>query len=185
VSAATGSGRPGGVRWWGAATGARPAGLPGKPLAELGAPIGHGRPLQGQGLLGGQPTELEAFEVAALPGGDDRTGCCLRVQAEPGPGAGGPGAQFDREVGEKHQLVGCPDEVAGHQLIQDRAIRLRHGRMQQRSRADDQHAGRLGLVGRIEAEAEVAVRHPAQFQDLAVGLRRAAPPVPLPLLVDG
>src|SRR5512132_1814377 len=38
----------------------RPADLAGQPPAELLAHIGHGRPLQRQGLLGGQPAELEA-----------------------------------------------------------------------------------------------------------------------------
>jgi hypothetical protein len=43
--------------------------LPLEAVAELGAHVGHGWPLHGQGLLGGQPAELEAQQVAALPAG--------------------------------------------------------------------------------------------------------------------
>jgi hypothetical protein len=48
VSAATGSGRRAGVRWWDAATAAKPAvpDLLAEPLAELLAYVGHGRSLQ-------------------------------------------------------------------------------------------------------------------------------------------
>jgi hypothetical protein len=89
VSAATGSGRLTGVRWSGAATAARPAGAVGR--AARGAARAHRSwpAAPGQGLLGGQPTVVSALDVAAPPGGDDRTSGCLRVQAEPGPGAGG------------------------------------------------------------------------------------------------
>jgi hypothetical protein len=38
-----------------------------QPVAKLGAHPGHGRPLQGQGLLGAQPAESQAQQVAALP----------------------------------------------------------------------------------------------------------------------
>ena len=48
--------------------------------------------LQRQGLLGGQPAKLEARQVAALPAADDRAGGRLRVDADLGPGVGGPGA---------------------------------------------------------------------------------------------
>ena len=95
-------------------------------------------------------------------------GGCLGVEAEPGPGAGGPGAQLDREVGEKHQLVGCPVGVAGHQLIQDRAVRLGDLMVQQRGGGDHQHTGPVVIAGRVKAQAEVAVRHPAGLHHFAV-----------------
>jgi hypothetical protein len=80
-------------------------------------------------------------------------------------------AQLHGEVGHKHQLAGRPVGVAGHQLIQQRPVRLRDPRMQQRGRRDHQHTGRLGVVvGWVQAQAEVAVRHPAGHQDLAVGV---------------
>jgi hypothetical protein len=53
--------------------------LAAEPVAELGAHVGHRRPLQRQRLLAGQPAELEALDVAAVPGGDDRAGGRLRV----------------------------------------------------------------------------------------------------------
>jgi hypothetical protein len=56
----------------------------------------------------------------------------------------------------------------GHKLEQHGAVRLRHGRMQQRMRGDHQHIGRLVVAGRVQAQAEVAVRHPPAHQDLAV-----------------
>ena len=62
------------------------------PVAELAAHVGHRRALQGQGLLGGQPAQPQAWQVAALPAGHYGTGDGLRVDADLGPGAGGPGA---------------------------------------------------------------------------------------------
>jgi hypothetical protein len=62
-----------------------------QPVGKLGPHIGHGRPLQGQGLLGGQPTQPPAREVAALPAGDHRTGGRLRIHPDLAPGVGGPG----------------------------------------------------------------------------------------------
>jgi hypothetical protein len=38
--------------------------------------------------------------------------------------------------------------------------------MQQRGGGDHQHPGRLGVVGRVQAQTEVAVRHPAGHKDL-------------------
>jgi hypothetical protein len=84
------------------------------------------------------------------------------------------------QVRQEHQLMGGPVGVAGHKLLQQGAVRLRHDRMQQGGRGDHQHIGRLGVVGRVEAQAEGAIRHPAGLQDLPVGigakLRRAPPP---------
>src|SRR6266508_3796429 len=77
--------------------------LPAEPLAELLAHIGHGRPLQRQGLLGSQPAEPQPLDVAVSPGGDDRAGGHLRIHAKAGPGAVGPGAQLTGEVGHEHQ----------------------------------------------------------------------------------
>src|SRR5688572_16456605 len=42
--------------------------------------------------------------------------------------------------------------------------------MEQRGGGDHQHTGRLVVVVRVEAQAEVAVGHPAGLQDLAVGV---------------
>jgi NADPH-dependent 2,4-dienoyl-CoA reductase/sulfur reductase-like enzyme len=77
-------------------------------VAELGAHVGHGRPLQGQGVLGGQPAQPQAQQVAALPAGHHRVGGRLWVDSDLGPGVGRPGAQLHGEVGEGHQLPGCP-----------------------------------------------------------------------------
>ena len=57
--------------------------------------------------------------------------------------------------------------MASDKPVQHGAVRLRHGRMQQGGRRYHQHTGRLGVVGRVEAQAEVAVRHPAGHKDLA------------------
>jgi len=81
---------------------------------------------------------------------------------------GGPGAQLHGEVRNEHQLVRCPVGVAGHQLIQQRAVRLRHGGMQQRGGGDHQYTEALDVVSK--EQAEVAVRHPARLQDLAEGV---------------
>jgi hypothetical protein len=98
---------------------------------------------------GGQPAESEPFEVAGAPCGDDRAGDRLRVDADRGPGAVGPGAQLHRQVGQEDQLVGCPIGVAGHKLIQHAAVRLRHGGLQQRGRGDHQHPDRLAAADRV------------------------------------
>jgi hypothetical protein len=147
VSTATGSGHPAGVHWSDAATATTPAAPAGPALAELLAHVGHGRPLQRHRLLVGQPTELEALEVAATPGGDNRPARRLRVDADLGPGVGRPGAQLNGQVGQEDQLLGHPVGVAGQQLIQHGAVRLRHTRMQQRGGGDHQHPGRLGAGG--------------------------------------
>jgi DNA-binding SARP family transcriptional activator len=51
-----------------------PADLAVQPPAQLLAHPGHSRPLQRQGLLGGQPAELQPFDLPAAPAGEDRTG---------------------------------------------------------------------------------------------------------------
>ena len=81
--------------------------LVGQALAQLLAHVGHGRPLQRQRLLARQPTELETVEVAAAPGSEHRAGGRLRVHAEAGSGAVGPGPQLHRQIRHKHQLMGC------------------------------------------------------------------------------
>jgi hypothetical protein len=43
--------------------------------------------------------------------------------------------------------------------------------MQQGGRGDHQHTGRVIVAGWVQAQAEVAVRYPAGFQDLTVGVR--------------
>jgi hypothetical protein len=74
----------------------------------------------------------------------------MRVDPDLGPGVGRPGAQLHGEVGEEHQLAGYPVGVAGQQLVQRGAVRLRHTWMQQRGRRHHQHTGRLGAVSRVE-----------------------------------
>jgi hypothetical protein len=101
------------VAWPASAGGMQPppvrlAKLAGQPCVELLAHVGHSRPLQRHRLLTRQPTKLEAVEVAAAPGGDHRAGGRLQVDADLGPGVGGPGAQLHRQVGHEHQLVGGP-----------------------------------------------------------------------------
>ena len=61
--------------------------------------------------------------------------------------------------------------MAGHKLVQQGAVRLGDAGVQQRGGRDHQHLGRLGRAGEVKAQAEVAVRHPAGHQDLAVGVR--------------
>ena len=58
--------------------------------------------------------------------------------------------------------------MPGHKLVQHGAVRLWHGGMQQCGGGDHQYTRRLGVVGRVNVQAEVAVRHPAGLQDLAV-----------------
>jgi hypothetical protein len=53
-------GSPGRRPLVGAATATTPPHLPAELLAELLAHVGHGRPLQRQGLLAGQPAKLQA-----------------------------------------------------------------------------------------------------------------------------
>jgi hypothetical protein len=91
--------------------------LAAEPVTELGAHVGHGGPLQGQGLLARQPAKPQAREVAAALGGDHRADGRLRVDPDLGPGVGGPGAQLHGEVGQKHQLAAFPVGVAGQQLV--------------------------------------------------------------------
>jgi hypothetical protein len=132
--------------------------------------VGHGRLLQGQGLLGGQRAQPQAQQVAALPAGHHRSGGRLRVDPDLGPGVGEPAAQLHGEVGKEHQLAGCPVGVAGDQLIQHRPVRLRDAGVQQRGWLHHQHTGRLVVAEWVQAQAEVAVRHPAGLRDLAVGV---------------
>jgi hypothetical protein len=124
-----------------------------EPVGELGAHVGHGWPLQGQGLLGGQPTQPQAQQVAAPPAADDRAGGRLRVDPDLGPGVGRPGAQLHGKVGHKHQLPVCPVGVAGRKLIQHGTVRLRDSRVQQRGRGDHQHTSRLVVAGWVQAQA--------------------------------
>jgi hypothetical protein len=51
--------------------------------------------------------------------------------------------------------------------LQDRPVRLGEPASAEARRGDHLHPGRLGVV-RVEAQAEVAVQHPAVLQDLAV-----------------
>jgi hypothetical protein len=72
--------------------------------------------------------------------------------------------------------------VADHKLIQDHPVRLGDPASAEARRGNHLHPGRLGVV-RVEAQAEVAVRHPAVLQDLAVGV--AAKLRQGPVLVEG
>jgi hypothetical protein len=75
--------------------------------------------------------------------------------------------------------------VAGQQLVQHGAVRLRHDRIQQRGGGDHQHTGRLGAGGWVQVQAEAAVRHPAGLQALAVGVDAGLPTGLLLVLADG
>ena len=64
----------------------------GQTAAELAADIGHRRPGKGAGLLEAQVVDLQPGDFAVLPTADDRLGDLLGVDADLGPGVGGPGA---------------------------------------------------------------------------------------------
>jgi hypothetical protein len=68
------------------------------------------------------------------------------------------------------QLVGRPVGVAGHQLVQQGAAWLGDAGVQQRGRRHHQHPAGALVAGWVQQQAEVAVRHPAGLQDLAVGI---------------
>jgi hypothetical protein len=106
VSAATGTGCQPGGDWRVPPPPPRSGELTVQPVAKLAAHVGHRRPLQGQGLLGGQPAQPQPAQVAALPAGHHRTGGRMGVDPDLGPGVGRPGAQLHGEVGEEHQLAG-------------------------------------------------------------------------------
>jgi hypothetical protein len=110
--------------------------LTAEPVAKLGADQGHGRSLHRQGFLGGQPAQPQARQVAACGSIPDL-----------GPGVGGPGAQFHGQVGHEHQLLWLPVGVAGHQLVQQGAVWLGDGRVQQRGRGHHQHPAGVLVAG--------------------------------------
>ena len=93
----------------------------GQAAAELGADIGHRWPGERAGLFEVEVVELQPGHLAVLPAANDRLGDLIRIDAELGPGVGGPGAQLYGQVGHEHQLMGCPVGVAGHQLEIGRA----------------------------------------------------------------
>jgi hypothetical protein len=64
----------------------------GQTAAELPADIGHRRPGKGAGLLEAEVVELQPGDLAVLPTADGRLGDLLGVDADLGPGIGGPGA---------------------------------------------------------------------------------------------
>jgi hypothetical protein len=96
------------------------------------------------------PPSRRPQQVTALPPGHHCAGGRLRVDSHLDPGVGRPGAQLYGEVGEEHQLAGCPVGVAGQQLVQHGAVRLGDSRVQQGGRRQHQHAGWLGLAGRVQ-----------------------------------
>jgi hypothetical protein len=108
------------------------------------------------------------LDLTAMPGGENRASGGLPVNGRAGPDVRRPGAQLASKVHHEHQVLRLAVGVAGQQLVQHGAVRLRHDRMQERGRGDHQHPGTLSVLGRVEQQAEVAVRHPAGLQDLAV-----------------
>jgi hypothetical protein len=82
----------------------------------------------------------------------------------------GQGAQFHGQVGHEHQLLWLPLGVAGHQFVQQGAVWLGDAGVQQRGRGHHQHPADVLVAGWVQHQAEVAVRHPAELQDLAVGV---------------
>jgi hypothetical protein len=85
-----------------------------------------------------------------------------RVDAEAGRASVGQARNSTVRSGRTTSSWGCPVGVAGHQLVQHGAVRLRHDWRQQRGRGDHQHTGRLGvMVDRVQVQGEVAVRYPA------------------------
>jgi hypothetical protein len=109
-----------------------------------------GRPLQRQGLLGGQPTKPQAQQVAALPASHYRVGGRLRVDPDLAPGVGRPGAQLNGEIGQEHQLTRRPVGVASHKLVQQGAVRLGDPGVQQGSRRHHQHCAREPVTGWVQ-----------------------------------
>ena len=69
--------------------------------------------------------------------------------------------------GDSDLAVAREGNLTGQQLVQKGAIRLRHHRIQQHRRGHHQHPSRPRAAGRVQAQAEVAVRHPAGHKDLA------------------
>jgi hypothetical protein len=101
----TGSRRPAGVRWWGAAAAGTPGGAGGRagPGARRGPRSSPAAPVPGRPR---RSAPIPQAVAVAVPAADDRAGGRLRVDAEPGPGAIGPGAQLHGEVGQEDQLLG-------------------------------------------------------------------------------
>ena len=90
-----------------------------------------------------------------------------------GPDLLWPGAQLDGEIGQKHQIPRRPVGMAGHQLVQQLAVRLGDLLVQQRGGSDHQHAAGLGceLDERlIQQDSQVAVVDPAGLELLAVSV---------------
>jgi hypothetical protein len=91
------------------------------------------------------------------------------VDPDLGPGVSGPGAQLHGQVGEEHQLPGAPSQgarspartAASRLAVERKGAAARPGRP-----TSTLPAGRRIGPG----AAEVAVRHPARLQDLAVGV---------------
>lgn len=151
-----------------------PAGEPG---SELPAQDRHRGPLKRAGLLERHALERQALDLAGPPARDHRAGDCGWVDADRRPGALGPGAQLAGQVGQEQQLVGLPVGMAGEQLIHRAAGRLGDRRVEERGRADHQHAAGLGLPRRRwwEQQPEVAVPDPARVEDLPPHTSRSSP----------
>src|SRR6266545_497909 len=149
------------------------ADLTSQPGAELLTHVGHRGPGQRPGLLDAHPAKLQALDVAGAPAVHHSQQGGLGADAKRGPGLLWPGAQFDGEVGQEHQLPRCPVGVAGDQLVQHLAVRLGDLVIQEGGGGDHQHAAGLGCdLGQrlIQQDAEVAVGDPAGLELLTVGV---------------
>jgi hypothetical protein len=100
----------------------------GEPLAELGSH--DGRPLQRQGLLGGQPVKTQPLEVPAVPAGDHHPDGRLGVDANLAQVSAGQRAA-PRSGRPGRPVLRLPGGVAGQQLVEQGAGRLGNTRMQQ------------------------------------------------------
>jgi hypothetical protein len=118
----------------------------GQATPQLAADVGHRRPGERAGLLKTKIVDLQPGDLAGLPAADHRLGDLVGVDADLGPGALGPGAQLNGQVGDKHQLTGLSFGVAGEQLVDQAAGRLGDSGVQQSGRGDDQDGAGLGFA---------------------------------------
>jgi hypothetical protein len=130
----------------GAATAGRPGRAGGRADRRPGAPVGHRRPLQGQGLLDGQPAQPQAQQVAALPAGHHRAGGRLGSIPTLAQVSVGQARSSTVRSARNTSSPGRPVRVPGHQLVQQRPVWLWNARVQQRGRGD-QPAPYLPVAG--------------------------------------
>jgi hypothetical protein len=166
------------LAWPAAAGGVQPpqilaADLPGQPLAELRTHIAHRRAAERAGLLGAQPAKLQALDVPGAPAVHHRQQGRLGADPHLSPGLLWPGAQLDGQVGQEHQVPWGAVGMAGEQVVQHLAVRLRDLAVEQGGGGDYQHpAGLRRQLGQglVQQDAQVTVINPAGVELLAVGV---------------